>query len=107
MDCEASPTEESPEVNVASPVVQLRGRRSPTFKAQVLTAQSLVPPLPAWPVAVRHGLNPNMVHTWCIAQVSAEPQAYLRDVLERLPATRYSDIDSRLPHTWTAPIKMG
>ena len=36
-----------------------------------------------------------------------DPQAYLRDVLERLPTTTYSDIDSLLPHNWEPPIKMG
>ena len=35
-----------------------------------------------------------------------DPQAYLRDVLERLPSTKYSDIDSLLPHNWEPPIKM-
>ena len=35
-----------------------------------------------------------------------DPQAYLRDVLERLPSTRYSDIDSLLPHNWVPPIKV-
>jgi transposase len=36
-----------------------------------------------------------------------DPQAYLRDVLERLPATKYSDIDSLLPHNWSPSIKIG
>lgn len=36
-----------------------------------------------------------------------DPQAYLRDVLERLPSTRYSDIDSLLPHNWSPAIKVG
>ena len=35
-----------------------------------------------------------------------DPQAYLRDVLERLPTTTYADIDSLLPHSWTPPIKV-
>jgi transposase len=35
-----------------------------------------------------------------------DPQAYLRDVLERLPTTKYSDIDSLLPHNWAPPIKV-
>jgi len=35
-----------------------------------------------------------------------DPQAYLRDVLERLPFTKYSDIDSLLPHNWNAAIKV-
>ncbi|MEM0955975.1 MAG: IS66 family transposase [Pseudomonadota bacterium] len=35
-----------------------------------------------------------------------DPQAYLRDVLARLPSTKYSDIDSLLPHNWTSPIKV-
>lgn len=35
-----------------------------------------------------------------------DPQAYLRDMLERLPSTKYSDIDSLLPHNWSAPIKV-
>ncbi|HBO14073.1 MAG TPA: hypothetical protein DD491_14890 [Halieaceae bacterium] len=33
-----------------------------------------------------------------------DPQAYLRDVLERLLATRHSEIDSLLPHNWNPPI---
>jgi transposase len=35
-----------------------------------------------------------------------DPQAYLRDVLERLPTTKYSDIDSLLPHNWSPAIKV-
>ncbi|MEM6484316.1 MAG: IS66 family transposase, partial [Pseudomonadota bacterium] len=35
-----------------------------------------------------------------------DPQAYLRDVLERLPATKYSEIDSLLPHNWGPAIKV-
>ena len=35
-----------------------------------------------------------------------DPQAYLRDVLERLPSTKYSDIDSLLPHNWSPAIKV-
>lgn len=35
-----------------------------------------------------------------------DPQAYLRDVLERLPSTKYSDIDSLLPHNWKQTIKV-
>ncbi len=31
-----------------------------------------------------------------------DPYAYLRDVLERLPAQRASKIDELLPHRWTA-----
>ncbi len=35
-----------------------------------------------------------------------DPQAYLRDVLERLPTLMYSEIDSLLPHNWSPPIKV-
>jgi transposase len=35
-----------------------------------------------------------------------DPQAYLRDVLERLPAARLSDLDDLLPHNWTPTIKV-
>ena len=35
-----------------------------------------------------------------------DPQAYLRDVLERLPSTKYSGIDGLLPHNWVPPIKV-
>lgn len=35
-----------------------------------------------------------------------DPQAYLRDVLKRLPSTKYSDIDSLLPHNWSPAIKV-
>ena len=30
-----------------------------------------------------------------------DPYAYLKDVLERLPTQRASDIDALLPHRWT------
>ena len=35
-----------------------------------------------------------------------DPLAYLRDVLERLPTLMYSEIDSLLPHNWSAPVKV-
>ncbi len=35
-----------------------------------------------------------------------DPQAYLRDVLERLPTARLSDLDDLLPHNWQPPIKV-
>lgn len=35
-----------------------------------------------------------------------DPQAYLRDVLERLPTLMYSDIDTLLPHNWSSSIKV-
>ena len=35
-----------------------------------------------------------------------DPQAYLRDVLERLPTHKYSDIDNLLPHNWSPSIKV-
>ncbi|MEZ5567849.1 MAG: IS66 family transposase [Halioglobus sp.] len=35
-----------------------------------------------------------------------DPQAYLRDVLERLPTHMYSEIDSLLPHNWDPSIKV-
>ena len=35
-----------------------------------------------------------------------DPQAYLRDVLERLPSARQSDLDDLLPHNWAPGIKV-
>lgn len=35
-----------------------------------------------------------------------DPQAYLRDVLERLPSARQSDLDDLLPHNWARGIKV-
>jgi transposase len=35
-----------------------------------------------------------------------DPQAYLRDVLERLPTARQSDLAALLPHNWSPPIKV-
>jgi hypothetical protein len=35
-----------------------------------------------------------------------DPQAYLRDVLERLPTAKYSEIDSLLPHNWSPALKV-
>ena len=35
-----------------------------------------------------------------------DPQAYLRDVLERLPTLMYSEIDTLLPHNWSPSIKV-
>jgi transposase len=35
-----------------------------------------------------------------------DPQAYLRNVLERLPTAKYSDLDNLLPHNWSAAIKV-
>jgi transposase len=35
-----------------------------------------------------------------------DPQAYLRDVLERMPTARRSDLDDLLPHNWKAPVKV-
>jgi hypothetical protein len=29
-----------------------------------------------------------------------DPQAYLSDVLERLPTAKHSDLDGLLPHNW-------
>ena len=37
---------------------------------------------------------------------SLDPQAYLRDVLERLPTARLSGLDDLLPHNWTPTIKV-
>jgi len=36
-----------------------------------------------------------------------DPQGYLRDVLERMPTTRGTDLDVLLPHKWKAPVKAG
>ena len=30
-----------------------------------------------------------------------DPQAYLKDVMERLPTIKYSALDHLLPHNWT------
>jgi transposase len=35
-----------------------------------------------------------------------DPQAYLRDVLARLPSARHSDLDNLLPHNWQQSIKV-
>lgn len=35
-----------------------------------------------------------------------DPQAYLRDVLERIPTARQSDLAALLPHNWNPPIKV-
>ncbi len=35
-----------------------------------------------------------------------DPQAYLRDILQRLPNVRLSDLDDLLPHNWKPPIKV-
>ena len=36
-----------------------------------------------------------------------DPQAYLKDVMDRLPITKYSDIDELLPHNWTPTVNTG
>ena len=35
-------------------------------------------------------------------ELDRNPEAYLKDVLTRLPTTKQKDIDSLLPHNWTA-----
>jgi transposase len=35
-----------------------------------------------------------------------DPQAYLRDVLERMPTAKQSDLYDLLPHNWKAPVKV-
>lgn len=35
-----------------------------------------------------------------------DPQAYLRDVLERMPTAKQSDLDGLLPHNWKEPVKV-
>ena len=35
-----------------------------------------------------------------------DPQAYSRDVLERLPTARLSDLDDLLPNNWKPAIKV-
>lgn len=35
-----------------------------------------------------------------------DPQAYLKDVMERLPTTKWSQIDGLLPHNWK-PVNLG
>lgn len=35
-----------------------------------------------------------------------DPQAYLRDVLERMPTAKQSDLDGLLPHKWKTPVKV-
>jgi transposase len=37
---------------------------------------------------------------------SLDPQAYLREVLERLPTARQSDLAALLPHNWESNIKV-
>ena len=36
-----------------------------------------------------------------------DPNAYLKDVMERLPTIRYSELDELLPHNWKGPVNMG
>ena len=70
MDEEAPPTE-------LAPTIQRRRRHSRSFKAQVL-AECAQPGASIAGVAVRHGLNPNLVHTWRRAKISAEQQDFIR-----------------------------
>jgi hypothetical protein len=35
-------------------------------------------------------------------ELDLNPEAYLKDVLTRLPTTKQKDIDALLPHNWTA-----
>ena len=35
-------------------------------------------------------------------ELDINPEAYLKDVLTRLPTTKPKDIDSLLPHNWKA-----
>jgi len=35
-----------------------------------------------------------------------DPQTYLRDVLERMPTARQSDLHDLLPHNWKPPVKV-
>lgn len=42
-----------------------------------------------------------------VALAHADPYAYLRDVLERLPTQPDSRIAELLPHRWQAPISTG
>ncbi len=36
-----------------------------------------------------------------------DPQAYLKDVMERMPTIKYSELDSLLPHNWKLPVNVG
>ena len=35
-----------------------------------------------------------------------DPQAYLKDVMERLPMAKCSDLHSLLPHKWAPSVRM-
>jgi transposase len=35
-----------------------------------------------------------------------DPQAYLKDAMERLPLAKWSDLDDLLPHNWNAPVQV-
>ena len=50
----------------------------------------------------------NMMSLIQLAKINGlDPQAYLRDVLERLPIIKYSELDTLLPHNWIAPVNVG
>jgi len=36
-----------------------------------------------------------------------DPQAYLKDVMEKLLSLKYSELNTLLPHIWTPPVNMG
>ena len=63
------------------PSAPQRRRHSPEFKAKVL-AECDAPGASVASVAIRHGLNPNMVHSWRRAGITASRSA---DFI-RLPA---------------------
>lgn len=66
MDNEASP-----------PSIKSRRRYSRAFKEQVLT-ESAQPGASVAGVAIRHGLNPNMVHKWRHARRQASKDAFVQ-----------------------------
>ena len=53
------------------------------------------------------GKRSAVIHTLLISarNPGVDPQAYLQDVIERLPVTRPCDLDAQLPAHWAAAIK--
>ena len=85
MDDQAPPSDLTP-----APVKQRR-RYPPEFKEQVLRECQL-PGASIAGVALRHGLNPNLVHKWRKARSAARPSSFLQlpapgPVVEGAPTT--------------------
>ncbi len=70
MDSEAPPTE-------LAPTVDRRRRYPPAFKEQVL-AECNEPGASVAGVAIRHGLNANLVHKWRKAHKASQENRFLR-----------------------------